>query len=256
MIGIFYLLANAIGLTVSGTIAAKENYDAIQKGKELQRQGKNIAGIYTDRLGETRSLATNERVMMDYLPGCESRGEDCYMRNKYGDPIRNISEEMRQERFHVAKNQNNPGVTVVKWKKGISIVEAGIHGRPYYAGSEFKDLETGKIYISRRFILPKELTNGEKLLAAYYMDLDGYLVRETDKTRFERTQNQPYIPSQELSDKFIAYFNDKQAKGGYDGDVKYPDPRDLDMDGNEPDIFKEVRLRRYYCNNQAEFDYS
>lgn len=256
MIGIFYLLANAIGLTVSGTLAAKENYDAIQRGKERQRQGKNIAGVYTDRLGATRRLSNHERVSMDYLPGCEDRGEDCYMRDKYGRPIKNLSEQIRQERLQTAISKNDPRVTVVKWKQGISKVEAGVHGRSYYAGSEFKDLETGKIYISRRFILPKELTNGEKLLAAYYMDLNGFLVRETDETRFERTQDKPYLPSKELSDKFLAYFNDKQSKGGYDGNVKDPDPKKLDMDGNECELFKQVRLARYYCNEQAEFDYS
>lgn len=249
MFGIFYLVANTIGTMISGGIAAKENYDARQKGYEKQAHGKNRAGIYTDRLGGTRRLSDNKRVMMDNLYCSEAKGEDCYMRDQYGHPIRNMSEEIRQERMREAKEKNDPRISVVEWKQGVPRSLAGIHGRPYCAGKQYKDLQDGKIYVCRILTIPKELSNGESFSGIYYMNMNtGLLVREADSSK-ERTKRKGRGPSEELSQKFISYFNEKQSAEGYVKKSKNPRPEDLDMDGKESEFDKRIRLGWYFCND-------
>ena len=82
---------------------------------------------------------------------------------------------------------------------------------------------------------------------------NGLLVREADSGK-ENTRKGYLGPSDEVNSKFIAFFNDKQNREGYISHSKYPDPKDCDMNGNEKDIFKKVRLSNYYCNKYAVSD--
>lgn len=254
MFGIFYLIANTIGTVISGSKAAKENYDARQRGYEKQAQGKNRAGIYTDRLGGTRRLSDNKRVMMDNLYCAEAKGEDCYMRDQYGHPIRNMSEEIRRERFNDAKAKNDPGISVVEWKQNIP-KHIAREKNIYCFGTQYKDLKNGRVYVCRRFSIPRELTNGEWFNSVFYMDIStGLLVRETDSSKEKRRRGDKHYPPEEISEKFIEYFNNKQSTEGYYHNSKYPDPKNLDMDGKENKFDKKIRLDWYFCNDDESID--
>ena len=254
MFGIIYLIANTIGVTISGTKAAKENYDARKRGYEKQSQGKNRAGIYTDRLGATRLLSNNKRVSIDNLYCAEADGRDCYMYDEHGRPIRNMSEEIRQERMRETKAKNDPRISVVEWKQGVPRNLAGIHGRPYCAGKQYKDLKNGNIYVCRILTIPKELSNGESFSGVYYMNMNtGLLVREADSSK-ERTRRKGRGPSEELSQKFISYFNEKQSAEGYMKKSRNPRPEDLDMNGKESEFDKRIRLGWYFCNDHEISD--
>jgi hypothetical protein len=250
MFGIFYLIANTIGTVISGANAAKENYDAMRRGYEKQRQGKNRAGIYTDRLGATRLLSNGKRVSFDNLYCAEAAGRDCYMYDDHGRPIRNMSEEIRQERLYEAKANPDPRRTVIEWKKGISDSKTRVKGNPLYAGHTYKDLDNGKIYVCRSFSFPTEFK--QRGHGTYYMDVDtGLLVREAD-SQIEDRKNHHYDISQEVSQQFIDYFNEKQKNEGYQ--FKSNIPRIEGWDTTESEYTYRDRMGDYYCNNRDTID--
>ena len=249
MIAILYLTIIIIGLFVGGSIAAKENYDAIQRGKERQRQGINRAGVYIDRLGATRSLTNHERVSIDNLYCAESEGRDAYMYDEHGNPIRNMSEEIRQERLAQAKSNPDPRRTVVLWKNGTNPVLAGRKGNPYYSGNQYKDLETGDIYVCRHFDLPNEISHLGS--CSFYMDVNtGLLVRETDGEKYDMQRGYNTTP---LSDceKFIIFFNEKQKGEGYLNKSNIPSTSGWNTEEDEYDRCR--RMKRFYCN---EYEYT
>lgn len=67
MFAIVYGMFNLIGAIISGTKAAKRNYECIKEAELKRAQGKNRAGIYYDRKGATRLLDTHELVSIDNL---------------------------------------------------------------------------------------------------------------------------------------------------------------------------------------------
>ena len=254
MFGAFYLAATTIGAIVSGTKAAHENSIHIKEAEEKQRQGKNRAGIYTDRLGATRSLSTGKRVSIDNLYCAEAKGKDAYMYNEKGVPIRNMSEEVREERYAQTKKEADPRITVSLWKEGCTANLCGINGRPYYAGHTYKDLNNGKIYVCRMLEIPKEITGSTMKKVGFYMDINnGLLVRESDSSK-EMARRSGKGPSEEIISKFIQEFNDKQRGEGYYCKSNIPNPKNFDMNGNESDMSKRIRLGDFYMNHKISYD--
>ena len=245
MIGLLYL-----GFMIGGTIfvglkAANENAGSIKRAKDKQKNGKNPHGIYIDRRGTTRSLSTGKIVSVDYI-GCETEGKDQYLRDMYGHPIKNLSEERRVQREAEAKENPDPRRTVIEWKKGIPEVRTHIEGNPYYAGDTYKDLKSGDIYVCRSIPLPNDLTQGRRYCSCY-MNIDtGLLVRESDSQIYDRQRSLYDVPEDVIA-KFIDHFNKKQMDRGYFFDSNIPSTNGWDK--TESDFSKRLRLGNFYCNN-------
>ena len=249
MFGLVYALTKIAATVFTSSKAAIEEHKAIQEGYKAKEQGNNLANVYSDRLGHLRDLDTRESVMIDNISK-EANGEDAYLRNKYGEPVRNLSEEKREKEYKEAQANRDLRRTVCEWKGPWSTSYVGINGRPYYSGIQYKDLDNGRIYVCRLFKFPKELNiigSGN-----YYMDVrTGLLVRETDSQKVNR-QNGKYTVSEEDNQKFIDYFNGKQNSTGYIGNSKNPEK--LDWDGTEPEMLKNVRMQMFYCNDNRSVD--
>lgn len=248
MFGIFYLIANTIGTIGSGTIAAKENHDAIKRGVAKQKAGQNRAGVYIDRLGATRDLNTGKRVTVDNKFFAEAKGKDAYVYNEKGKPIRNLSAEIRDDNYRKAINSNEPGKTVTLWKRGCDYAYVGKDGNSYAWGNQFKDLQNGSIYVCRFLDFPKEITTETNAKGEFYMDIrSGLLVRESDAQKIKRSMGK-YRFSEELNKKFIDYFNEKQSTEGYLHKSKNPDSP------SETELGKRRRMGWFYCNDYQGFD--
>ena len=251
MFGIFYLLANIIGTSFSGSKAAYENRIAVKDAEKKYSLGKNRARIYTDRLGVTRSLDTKKRISIDNIYCSEAEGKDAYMYDENGKPIRNMSLELREERFKINKAKNDSMITVSKWKEGIANNLCGIHGRPYYAGTTYKDLNNGKVYVCRMLEVPKEISNGKIIRAIYYMDINtGLLVRLSDSERRQRQRDPASFPEDTI-EQFIKYFNDKQMREGYYLNSNIVNDKNCDSCGRERDFYKKIRMSNFYMNHAA-----
>lgn len=243
MFGLIYTALVSLGFVGHQVHNAIKEQQCINEGIEKREQGKNFANIYTDYRGGTRSLATGERVRIDNLSEAESEGKDCYMRDIYGNPIRNLSEELRQTSYADAKKSQDPRRTVAKWKRGVRRGMTGREGRPYYSGAEYKDLDNGKIYVSRSIPIPQEISGQICTRCLYYMDIEnGLLVRETDSQRSRRESGEYKIPESVTQD-FMNYFNQKQSTEGYLGYSKT-----INGSSEESTLSKIVRLGMFYCN--------
>lgn len=250
MIGLLYLGFMIGGTILAGIKAAGDNEGSIRRAKERHRKGKNPYRIFIDRRGATRSLDTGKIVSVDYI-GCETEGKDQYLRDMYGHPIKNLSEERRVQREVEARLNPDPRRTVVEWKKGIPEVRTHIEGNSYYAGDTYKDLKNGNIYVCRSIPLPKEFVQGRKYCSCY-MDVNtGLLVRESDSQKFDR-QRKLYDVSEEIVNKFIGYFNEKQMNEGYFLNSNIP--QSTGWNETESDFSKRLRLGNYYCNNYISKD--
>ncbi len=251
MFGFLYAAYLAIGSAISGTKAMIENQQRIDKANELKKQGKNLANVYTDIYGHTRDLSTGKSVMIDHI-NCESEGRDVYLRNQYGDPIRNLSEERRQQAYREARKHYDPRKSVMKWKDGPRRGTEGENGQPYYYGEQYKDLRTGRIYVCRRFKIPKEIYGKGNLSSSYYMNVEtGLLVRETDSQKENRKREKYTVPEDAVT-RFMEYFNQKQSTEGYY--YKSKQPKDFDWNGEEKNFDKIIRLGMYYCNENDSVD--
>lgn len=249
MFGIIYTALMSLGFIGHQVKNAVKEQKNINKGIEKRRNGENFANVYTDYRGGLRSLETGKRVRIDQLYDVEAEGKDCYMRDIYGNPIRNLSEEIRQRNYIEAKK--DPRRTVAKWKTGITESMARMEGNVYYAGETYKDLKSGNIYVCRNFPLPKEITT-KHLYCNCYMSIDtGLLVRETDSQRYDRERGL-YNVSEDIVNKFIEYFNMKQKDKGYQ--CLSNTPSLSGWDSSENDYVKRMRMVLFYCNNYKSTD--
>lgn len=220
MFGLLYTAAMALGLTVSGTKAAIENAQAIERGKERQRQGKNLQGTYYDRLGVERLLSNGKiaHVYPDFSDPCDDKWLWVGAPSK---KTRNLSEEQRRMRFQETKQIGDfKGRTVDVYDKRYWSTYAGNRNKVVIMGSFYKDLTTDDMYVCRDFKLlynPKTDTISpwrytreslQQINLKYYMD-----VRTAKLVRIADTQHKEY--PQELTDKFKNEFNQKQMEGGW-----------------------------------------
>ena len=249
MFGIFYAAFMAIGTAIGGIKAAIEEQQCRKKGIEKRRRGENFTNTYNDRFSHTRDIDTGKSVMIDYR-GNESEGKDQYLRDMYGTPIRNLSEERRQIKLKEAQNNCDPRRTVIEWKKGVSDSKTRAKGNPLYTGDTYKDLKTGKIYVCRHFTFPRDF--GEKGNGTYYMDVDtGLLVREAD-SQIEDRKNGHYKLTEDLNKNFIEFFNNKQQDTGYKSNSRIPKQSGWDAKENEYDY--RDRMGDFYCNSEMSYD--
>ena len=248
MFGLFYALVLLLAFIISGTRNLIEDSYQVRKAKEEKRKGRNKYNLYTDRLGATRDLDTGQLRTIDYI-GCESQGKDQYLRDIYGNPIRNLSMERREARVMEAKK--DPRRSVSYWKEGPSKHKIGCDGQPFCTGRQYRDLKSGDIYVCRLLSFPRKLFP-EGGYGMYYMDIkSGLLVRETDCQKLDRN-NGVYDYNEEDNLAFIDYFNEKQKKGGY-----YKQAHQIKLSGweqKESEFNRNIRMGYFYCNNEETFD--
>ena len=248
MFGLVYAIIIFFAIVISGIKCAIEDNEQISKAKELKAEGKNKHDLYTDRLGHTRDLRTGQLRHMDYV-GCEAEGKDQYLRDMYGNPVKNISEERRWER--VAEARADARRTVSLWKPAIIYHKRGREGNPPWYGNEYRDLENGRKYVCRTLTFPHEI-NEKGGGGKYYMDTQtGLLVREADCQIFDRKHGK-YEYSEEMNKAFIEFFNKKQSTTGYFRDSKRPRVSGWDQVESESD--KQKRLDDFYCNRDNCLD--
>jgi len=247
MFAIIYGLFNVIGLTISGAIAGKDNYDCMKRAEERKRNNENPHNIYYDRKGAMRDLTTHKNVSIDYI-GCESEGKDQYMRDMYGHPIKNLSEERRQQNLVNAKKDARR--TVCEWKS-IPLDKHLVEGYPAYEGKVYKDLHTGAEYVCRCFPYPKEITEQHGYCKCYMNIENGLLVREADSQKYDR-QRGLYNFSEETVYAFIQFFNKKQQAEGYYLDSNIPEVSGWEQ--KESKHAYRTRMGRFYCNKFVSTD--
>lgn len=248
MFGLVYLGAMIVGTVYYGIRAGSENAQLIKRADAKRRMGKNRANVYTDRLGATRDLNTGKRVTIDNRYIAEAKGKDAYMYNEKGTPIRNLSEEIRDENYRKACNTSEPGRTVTLWKHGCDFAYVGRNGNPYASGNQFRDLKNARVYVCRFLDFPPTITTEKNAKGEFYMDIKtGLLVRETD-AQIKRRNMGKYRFSEELNRKFIDYFNKKQSAEGYLHKSRTPDSQ------SESEITKRMRLGWFYCNDYQGYD--
>ncbi len=222
MFGIIYILVIAGLLLIGGIKAAGENVEGMKRGKERQRQGKNLQGTYYDRLGAERLLSTGQlaSVYPDYSDPCDDKWLWVGAPSK---KTRNMSEEQRKMRFDETKRIGKfQGRTVDVYDKRYWSTAGGNRYKVVIHGTFYRDLRNDKTYVCREFDLlynPKtdtfRLQKGyrktdieQNIRLKYYMDVEtARLVRIAD------TQTLEY--SEELAEKFKQVFNNQQACGGW-----------------------------------------
>lgn len=245
MFGLIYALWEISCSIITGTKSAEEEIKCIEKGFAAKRNGCNKANVYTDRAGHLRDLGSGNSVMIDHI-NCESEGRDAWLRNQYGDPIRNLSKEIREEIYAQEVLYHDPNITVCRWKRAFISSLAGLKGNPYYIGVQYKDLKNGKIYVCRQFKFPDEICPNVR--GKFYMDTEtGLLVREADSQRIDRIKGK-YVIGEDVNQRFIEYFNKKQLSSGY-----YHNSNLSVMD-DESEIFKNIRMQKFFCNDDLGFD--
>lgn len=215
MIGIIFGLLNFGGRVVDSAHKAVQNHDGYMRALKRKRDGTDNTNTYFDWQGTRRDLKTHEFRSVD-LAVVESYGEDRCIRDIYGNVIKNLSEEDRQQRLAQAKV--DPLKTVALHRaigNGTSTgqVIRKYGGDGYCEGPQYKDLETGEIYVARCF---------EGVVV--YMDLTGRLIRESDRTKRDRRSGKhlPYTESE--INKFIEEYNKTRVKKSDLGIPDYQNP--------------------------------
>ena len=220
MFGLIYTAAMALGLTVSGAKAAIDNAQAMERGRERQRQGRNLQGTYYDRKGVERLLSNGKiaHVYPDFSDPCDDKWLWVGAPSK---KTRNLSEELRRMQFQETKEIGDfKGRTVDVYDKRYWSTTGGNKYKVVILGTFYKDLTTGDMYVCRDFKLlynPKTETfrpTGLSKEGEQHMNLKYYMdVRTAKLVRIADTQHTEY--SRELADKFRREFNQKQMNGGW-----------------------------------------
>ena len=230
---------------IAGFFVAKDGikgsiYDSNRKdqGELDYKNGNDVFGTYLDCRGYQRDVITDKRVFLDK----EERTGDLILRDLKHKVIRNVSEEKRKRAVEQAKSKNDPLCTAAKigYKDKInSYFDAGLRKHVFELqvfGTRYQDLDSGRIYVYRRFSWDKKdypLTKICKTLnidiekefpkgfcGSYFMDIEsGLLVRISDeelqrdvekKDRHERL-GELYVPlDMDKYKKFMNIFNEYQ----------------------------------------------
>lgn len=238
MIGLLYGLYVVGAAVVDGVSGAVENHELKEHGRELQAEGKNPAGIYLDRHGATRLINTGELCKVDPAIN-ENEGKDVCVRDIHGNVIRNLTEEKRSVK---AREAAMDGRTVYLYNyRGNHEYDNYYDVKSYCKGSQYKDLDTGEIYVARKFFIKDRRTH-----ISFYMDFEGNLIRETDSYKIS---NEKVLNEKEVED-FILKFNEAQSNGnGWKGYKKDIYPTDcLGKKRAQPSCFA---LDQFYCNKEV-----
>lgn len=211
MFGLFYSLANLLGITISGTKKAMDNSYYKQQGWEEYNNGTDLGKhTYYDAEGRQRDLTTNH-IMFTYR-----ENGDLFIEDTKTFRVRNLSEEKRNKEIQKAKMEN-PKIKAVyykHWTYKDSELRDKCLGIP---GEVYKDVDNGKLYFERYITWRKSDfskcgTRGDFCGAYFYLRIsDGKIESVSDKQIEKDKQN-----GQDINyDDFILFFNTEQDKGGF-----------------------------------------
>lgn len=218
MFGLLYFLGAGTAYLVSGVKASYNN--AVIKEKAIQEDAAKYVSTHTymDRRGATRDISTNALR-------CTKRDEydDVWLTDQYLDPIRNLSSAKRAVDAAILAAKAPNGTIAVKynyWNHKTSRIRSK-EKIDYVSGQIYKDIETGELYLKRRFYVDKDFNFlGRDKWAKPYCIIGEYYMRLRDGMLQCLTENMRNIEGTKLMTKedalrFMEMFNKKQKEGGY-----------------------------------------
>lgn len=218
MIGIFFSLLSLGNALVDGTKKSLYNIEAMKRAEERKTNGTDRTNTYFDWRGVRRDMATNQPVRVDFEI-VENHGEDQCIRDIHGNVLRNLSQEKRDAAEAEARAKGNR--TVVFYKQyGNSEGHRDRGGDGYCEGPQFKDLNTGELYVARELEVRDE--NNNLYFMKFYMDFDGNLVREADCEKHKRYRLEK-LPDEKIVEEFIKAFNGNQRRERYSDKMYFKD---------------------------------
>lgn len=206
MFGIIMAIVSTGTALIDGIRRGHENVQAIKRGYQRQLDGTDDTNTYFDIHGNRRDLKTHQIRKVDFAI-VESHGQDRCIRDQYGNIVRNYTEEKREARRKEALANNR---TVYLYRELANGIYSGeehreFGGDGYCEGQQYKDLSNGHIYVGRSIMI-----KGTQIEHVdFYMDLNGYLVREADSWRLKRKRNETLLSKDEVN-RFIIEFNNNQ----------------------------------------------
>ncbi len=211
MFGLFYVLANLIGVTVSGTKEMLDNEYYKEQGWDNYKKGTDYGShTYYDAQGRQRDLTTNH-IMSTYR-----RDGDLYIEDLKTHQIRNLSEEKRIKNIKEVK-KNNPETIAVFYKDWNLENSELKDGHRAITGRVYKDVNSGQLYLERHITWRKDdfSKSGERgnyCAAWFYLRIsDGKIVSISDRQReYDKKEH-----NSDNYDEFISFFNSEQEKGGF-----------------------------------------
>ncbi len=211
MFGIFYALANLIGITVSGTKRAIDNEYYKELGRESYKNGTDSGKhTYYDAEGIERDLYNNH-IMFTYR-----ENGDLFIKDTKTHEIRNLTEEKKIKEIKEIK-KNNPQIKAVfykHWNHSNSGLKDGTFG---ISGTVYKDVNNGQLYFERyitwrRSDFSKRGTYGDICAAYFYLRIsDGKIECIADR---QIEEDKKFNRNEDYND-FISFFNSEQDKGGF-----------------------------------------
>ena len=212
MFGLFYILTNLIGTTVSGIKTSIENGHYKEQGWKDYNNGTDYGKhTYYDAEGKERDLTTNH-IMFTYR-----KNGDLYIEDTQTFKIRNLSEEKRNEKIKILR-ETHP-YTIATFYKYWDCVNSELRDESNVGipGNVYKDINNGQLYFERHITwrkndLSKAGIQGDYCSAYFYLKIsDGKIVSVTD----EQIKKDKEDNREANYDEFINFFNSEQEKGGF-----------------------------------------
>ena len=229
MFGIIYAITCTGVAIIDGIRGRIEDYQLRENAKH--HHNNRTSNIYLDRYGTPRDIISKEYRNIDFAI-VEAKGKDQCIKDVHGNVVRNLTEEKRQERKRQAISNSR---TVYLFNKyGNSRSNRRMGGDGYCEGTQFKDIQTGEIYVARQLIV-----NHTSMY--FYMNMDGLLVRESDSCVTKRNKGE-FLYDDKMIQNFIKEFNRNQ----YTNKPKVP--TDSFGNPNPNDALYFCELGEYYRN--------
>lgn len=242
MLGLLALITGSIVAKVQETIIDTQS---IEYAKQIG------SPVYTDAYGHTQYLTGDHPKAKGPIVR-EDRAEDGHRvgLNKFGQVVRDYTEELADEKIAELRRRPKAGKTVVSLDDGIAhwsfdrqrsamLREEKLpkYYGPLY-GAKYKDIQTGEIYVQRWLVYVRD-ERGLSKGTSFYMNKQCLLVRPSD-SELEKTHDPYEIEEMNI---FISFFNDLQKKGGY---INFVDPG-----CKSDDKYVSIYGNPIYCNEFA-----
>ena len=212
MFGLFYMLANLVGITVSSTKRAVENSHYKELGwNNYNNETDHGKHTYYDAEGKERDLTTNH-IMFTYR-----KNGDLYIEDTKTFKVRNLSEEERNKNIKQIR-EKQPQIKAVLYKYwNYSNSELKDESNIGIPGDVYRDVNNGQLYFKRHITWRKDDFSkagiqGNYCSAYFYLRIsDGKIVSESDDQLEDDRISGKKIDYSE----FINFFNSEQEKGGF-----------------------------------------
>lgn len=211
MFGLIYVLANLVGITISGTKEILDNECYKEQGWDDYKNGNGYGThTYYDAQGRQRDLITNH-IMSTY------RNEgDLYIKDLKTGQIKNLSEEKRKKDMKIIR-ETNPKIKAIFYKYWNSQNSELKDGDRTITGKVYRDVNNDQLYFERYITWRKDDfskagVRGDFCAAWFYLRIsDGKIVSISDEQKKYDEKNN----KEEKYDEFITFFNSEQEKGGF-----------------------------------------